>query len=393
MEDGLIDQDGSTLRRFRRNLRAWYSKNARDLPWRRTTDPYRIWISEIMLQQTTVKAVVPYFERFIDRFPTVARLANADEREVLKFWEGLGYYSRARNLHKAARTLVFDLSGRFPQSVEQLAELPGIGRYTAGAIASFAFDQRVPIVEANTLRLYCRLLGFDGDPKSSSGQRKLWDFAASILPRESPGRFNQALMELGATICTPTAPACDACPVRTCCKAFADGTQHEIPLAARRPEVTQLTEVAVAVRKGDSWLMRRCGEGERWAGLWDFLRFGISNDEIPNGKSLAVMSLNSRKSKPKRAVPARASALQNLERQVHEQTGLETALGELLAEISHSVTRYRIRLLCYRAEHRSGRIARASNLKWVPSTMFGDYPLSVTGRKLARLLEIEKARR
>ena len=168
------------MSRFRRGVRSWYKRNARDLPWRSTADAYRVWISEIMLQQTTVAAVLPYFERFVARFPSLAALAAAEEEEVLKYWEGLGYYSRARNLHKTARQLLSGHAGRFPESVEELQALPGIGRYTAGAIASFAFGLPAPIVEANTLRLYCRLMGYRGNPRGSEGQRLLWQFAKRV---------------------------------------------------------------------------------------------------------------------------------------------------------------------------------------------------------------------
>src|SRR5437016_2075319 len=170
---------------FRRALGAWYRRHARPLPWRATRDPYRIWISEIMLQQTTVAAVVPYFERFLKRFPTLGSLAAAREQAVLRLWEGLGYYSRARNIHKAARVVANELDGVFPDDVEALQKLPGIGRYTAGAIASFAFDRPAPIVEANTLRLYSRLIGLRDDPRSAAGQKQLWDFAGRIVPRRN----------------------------------------------------------------------------------------------------------------------------------------------------------------------------------------------------------------
>src|SRR3990172_6150877 len=259
--------------RIRRNAVAWYARHARDLPWRRTTDPYRIWISEIMLQQTTVKAVVGYYERFLREFPTVEALAAAPEESVLRQWEGLGYYTRARNLHRAAGVVVRELSGRFPQEVDELLRLPGIGRYTAGAVASFAFDRPAPIVEANTQRLYSRLLGYAGDLRSSTGQRVLWQFAERLVPHKSPGRFNQALMELGATVCAPVDPQCDRCPMRRDCAALRHGRQNEIPLAHRRPEPTDVTEAAVAVRSQDAFLLLQRPAGQRWAGLWDFPRF------------------------------------------------------------------------------------------------------------------------
>ena len=357
--------DADTRRRLRRNLVTWYARSGRDLPWRRTADPYRIWISEIMLQQTTVSAVVPYYERFLSRFPDIYALAAARESDVLRYWEGLGYYSRARNIHRTARHLVEFRGGRFPADHAALCALPGIGRYTAGAIASFAFDERAPIVEANTLRLYCRLLGYDGDPRSGAGQGLLWSFAERILPRRSPGRFNQALMELGATTCTPSRPACDRCPLRSCCRSFADGTQSIIPRPKERPRIVEVTEAAVAVHREGRYLLRRRGAGERWAGLWDFPRFPL--DE-----------------------PFDHRLHQTLGRRLQECCGIEAEIGPILTELRHSVTRFRIRLVCYAAscdgsvaERKGGRGGRQ---RWIDPSHFSRYPLSVTGRKLANFL-------
>ena len=261
-----------TLPSFREALRTWYARVARPLPWRADADPYRVWVSEVMLQQTTVAAVVPYYERFLAAFPTAGALADAGEADVLKLWEGLGYYSRARNLHAAARAVV--ARGGWPRTVAGLRELPGVGRYTAGAVASFAFGVPAPIVEANTLRLYARLLCYDGDPRVTAGQRVLWEFADRVVQANDPGTLNQALMELGGTVCTPKAPACGACPVSDWCGAFAAGRQHEIPPPKVRPKVTAVTEATVAVRRADgAVLIRRRGDDERWAGLWDFPRF------------------------------------------------------------------------------------------------------------------------
>lgn len=355
-----MEFSSSELQRLRRGVRAWYDKNARDLPWRRTHDPYLIWISEIMLQQTTVAAVVPFYERFLSRFPTVEALAQAPEEQVLRAWEGLGYYSRARNIHKTAK-IIAARGGEFPRDPLALLTLPGVGRYTAGAIASFAFDVRAPIVEANTLRLYSRLIGYRGDPRSTDGQHRLWEFAEAVLPQREPGRFNQALMELGATVCTPVAPRCEECPASTVCRAFAAGTQQEIPVLTRRPEVTNVVEASVAVRRGTAFLLRRRSEKERWAGLWDFPRFPLG--EAANNGELAT----------------------SLTEGVAVQTGIQIAPGELLTEIEHSVTRYRITLRCFAADYRDGAVT-GPNLRWVEPADFSDYPLSVTGRKLARLI-------
>jgi A/G-specific adenine glycosylase len=313
-----------------------------------------------MLQQTTVAAVVPYFERFLARFPTVHDLADAEESEVLRLWEGLGYYSRARNIHKAAKAVVEHYDGVFPNSLDKLQELPGIGRYTAGAIASFAFDQRAPIVEANTLRLYSRLLGYDGDPRSKEGQQILWLFAESILPAKQPGRFNQALMELGASDCSPREPACEQCPVSGYCRAYRDQTQGSIPQLARRAQITDVTEATVAVRRGNSYLLRRRTAEERWAGLWDFVRFELaatSGDHTPQ-----VVDT------------------------VHQLTGLRIDLGPQLAELKHGVTRYRITLKCFTAESVSGTLRAGEEWEWVKPARFSEFPLSVTGRKFAKLL-------
>ena len=324
-----------------------------------------------MLQQTTVVAVVPYFEWFLARFPTVRDLAASNESDVLRLWEGLGYYSRARNMRKAAEVIVREYGGEFPADVETLQTLPGIGRYTAGAIASFAFDLRAPIVEANTLRLDCRLLGYEGDPRSKAGQQVLWSFAEAVLPKTQPGRFNQALMELGATVCSPKNPSCEQCPVQAYCRAFVDGTQASIPRPAARPTITESVEVSVAVRRDGQYLLRRCPVGERWAGLWDFVRFPleVSGVETVTKEALCEQPL-----------------LEQIVLSARDRSGLDITLGDQIAELKHSVTRYRITLKCFSATVVSGELLPTAEWLWVSPQDLGNYPLSVTGRKLARLL-------
>src|SRR5262245_64033449 len=202
-----------TLAGLRRKLLAWFDRHRRDLPWRADRDPYRVWVSEVMLQQTTVAAVVPYFDRFLAAFPTVQALAAADEQQVLKLWEGLGYYRRARHLHAAAKRLVAEQGGALPDDPAVWAELPGVGRYILGAVLSQAFDRKLPVVEANSLRVLARLFGYRGDPREGDGKTWVWSAAEIMLPTRRAGDFNQALMELGALVCTPTAPACGACPL------------------------------------------------------------------------------------------------------------------------------------------------------------------------------------
>ena len=349
------------LASFRRALSQWYRQHARPLPWRATRDPYHIWISEIMLQQTTVVAVVPYFERFLDKFPTLARLAGAKEQEVLRLWEGLGYYSRARNIHRAAQQLLAEFDGQFPQDVATLLELPGIGRYTAGAIASFAFDVPAPIVEANTLRLYSRLLGLRDDPRSSVRQKQLWEFAEQIVPRQNPGEFNQALMELGAKVCTPKEPDCPSCPVKRWCEAAANNWQAEIPLPAKRVEPTAVTEIAVALERQGKYLLIRRQPGERWAGLWEFVRFGWNESKPPTPQGIGA--------------------------KLADQYGLRAMSTKKLTEIRHSVTRFKITLHCFSAEWKQGELDAAEHeFFWVAQNQLPRYPLSVTGRKLAKLI-------
>lgn len=385
-DDDVSSIDASWLRSFRSRLKRWYQHNARDLPWRRTHDPYHIWISEIMLQQTTVAAVVPYFERFLERFPIVQQLAEADESDVLRLWEGLGYYSRARNIHKAAKIICEKFGGTFPQAVQELQALPGIGRYTAGAIASFAFDIKAPIVEANTLRLYCRLMGYEDDPRSTAGQQRLWNFAERIVPKSNPGQFNQALMELGGTICSVKEPDCQQCPVSNCCRAFADSTQHQIPQPKKRTQFTELNEVTVAVCKNDRFLLRRREESERWAGLWDFPRFELQGIDVDSLKGLV-----SKRAKTGPLLFPEANHWNRYAAEVIDQvksaTGVSCDLTELASVIRHGVTRYRITLLCFRARFVSGRISKtAGEVRWFDVEELRELPLSVTGRKFANLL-------
>jgi A/G-specific adenine glycosylase len=252
-------------------LLAWYRRHRRDLPWRASRDPYRVWVSEIMLQQTQVDRVKEYFARFLERFPDVRALALAPEREVLKRWEGLGYYRRARQLHAAAKQIVAEHGGEFPRTAAGLRGLPGIGRYTAGAIASIAFGEREPIVEANSRRVIARLVGH-GAPVGGAGDEPLWRIAAELVPARDPGLFNQAVMDLGATVCTVTRPLCNKCPLAGSCVARATGRVEAIPSLPRPRAVKQLRETALVLQAGDRVVVEQRGEGEWWEGLWDFPR-------------------------------------------------------------------------------------------------------------------------
>jgi len=348
---------------FRRRLRAWYADHARDLPWRRNRDPYAIWISEIMLQQTQVATGRPYFERFVGRFPTIAALAAAEEQEVLRLWEGLGYYRRARQLHQAARLVASEHDGVFPRDAELVRRLPGIGRYTAGAILSIAFDARQPILEANTLRLFSRLLAYRGQPASTEGQRLLWAMAEAVLPQRHVGRFNQALMELGSTVCLVRGPLCDACPAAPLCRARTEGLQTSIPAPKPKPLSEARHEVALIVRRRGRVLLVRCPEGGRWAGLWDFPRF-LVHAEHQAGLRDELVAL------------------------VQQQTGVTIQLGQRLTTLKHGVTRFRITLDCHEAAYVSGAdtIHDGVEMRWLRPEELLSYPLNTTGRKLSRLL-------
>lgn len=250
-------------------LLAWYDENARTLPWRGIHDPYRTWVSETMLQQTRVETVRGYYDRFLARFPDVAALAAADEADVLKLWEGLGYYSRARNLHQAAQQVVRDFGGEMPREVAQLRKLKGIGAYTAGAIASIAFDQRVPAVDGNVIRVVSRLAGLRENVGIPSVRRELEETAASLVPAARPGDFNQAQMDLGSAVCVPGTPNCDICPLRAHCDAYDAGDAEDLPVLPQKNPPKPLDWDVLLIRSGDRILMRQRTEG-MLHGLWVF---------------------------------------------------------------------------------------------------------------------------
>jgi len=317
-----------------------------------------------MLQQTQVETVRPYFERFVRELPNIRALAEATEHQVLRLWEGLGYYRRARQLHRAAQVIVREHGGRFPRDPEAVRQLPGIGRYTAGAILSIAFNQRQPILEANTVRLLSRLLAYRGDTASPDGQRLLWATAEALLPQRAPGRFNQALMELGSQVCRPRSPLCQACPAALLCRARRAGCQAEIPPPKVKPATEAVREAAVLARRGGRVLLLQWPEGWRWAGLWDFPRFAV------RGRRLAEVH-------------------RELVDNVCQLTGVTVRPGEHLQTLRHGVTRFRITLECYAAEYLCARHVAGRHLatRWLRPAELESYPLSSTGRKLARLLK------
>lgn len=356
---------------FRKKLRTrildWYRRNARDLPWRHDLHPYRSWVSEIMLQQTQVATVVQYFNRFLERFPDVLSLADADQQEVLRYWEGLGYYRRARQLHNAAQIIRDEYNGEFPTDFEAVLALPGIGRYTAGAILSISLNQKLPIVEANTNRLFARLLLHEDDVMTTQSQKRFWAFAEWILPRKHISDFNQALMEVGALICTPQSPACDKCPLKSICPTRTEQCWERIPRPKKKTKYEDLFEVAIVLRNAQTRevLIRRCETGERWEGLWDFPRFecSLARPQQPTSRELAKIS----------------SDLVSL-------TDISPTKLNWLTQIKHGVTKYRICLNCFEATVEVPESATRANLKWVHPGELQEIPLSVTGRKLAKTI-------
>jgi A/G-specific adenine glycosylase len=344
-----------------RRLLTWFGKHRRPLPWRRDRDPYRIWVSEVMLQQTQVATVVPFFERFVQAFPTLTDLAKADEQDVLRHWQGLGYYRRARDLHRAARQLAATTGGAIPDDPALFGGLPGVGRYILGAVLSQAFGRSLPILEANSLRLLCRFLGLEDDPRSGSSQRWLWEAAERLLPARRVGEFNEALMEVGALVCSPTAPKCPSCPLAQRCVARQLGLQESIPLRPRPAAVVQVQEAAVVVRRGPQVLLvQRPAEG-RWGGMWEFPHGPLEGEETHE--------------------EAAARFLPQL-------TGLRVRLGPELLTLKHGVTRFRITLVCFGAAHVGGRFRSKfyQQGEWVDPGCLPSFPVSSPQRRLARSL-------
>jgi A/G-specific adenine glycosylase len=344
----------------KRKLLAWFDRHARDLPWRHDRDPYQIWVSEVMLQQTTVAAVTPRFEQFLAAFPTVHALAAADEQAVLKVWEGMGYYSRARNLLRAARVLVDEHGGRLPDDPGVWAALPGVGRYILGAVLSQAFDRRLPVVEANTKRVLCRVFGQAGDPRSAPVQEWLWTTAAAILPRKRVGDFNQALMELGALVCTPEKPDCPNCPLRDDCVANREGLQKSIPVRPARPATQDVREACVVARHGGRVLLARRPVGGRWANMWEFPRAVLDAGETHGDAARRLIA----------------------------SIGLTAEPGVELLTIRYGVTRFRMTMVCLDADCRTRAFQSSYYVegRWLRPSELADYPVSSPQRKLAAAL-------
>jgi A/G-specific adenine glycosylase len=336
---------------LRRPLLDWYRRNRRELPWRRTSDPYRIWVSEVMLQQTTVKAVAPYYEAFLARFPDVHALAEAAEEDVLASWSGLGYYHRARNLHRGARHVVDKHGGVFPRTVEAALAVPGVGLYTASAVLSIAFGTALPVVDGNVRRVLARLYLLRGPQWLRDGP--YYNLAEELLERQTPGDWNQAVMELGATVCTPRTPACPACPLREPCRAREEGRPEELPEGRRRRAPVDVTVAAVVVERRGRVLLVRRSEGRLMGRFW----------EVPQ------TSLESR-------------GLADLVDEVRARHGLDVEPGELVARARHAITFRRIRVEAYRGRLRREPPRDPERFVWAGPDELASLPMSSLTRKV-----------
>ncbi|MGA7933255.1 MAG: A/G-specific adenine glycosylase [Kovacikia sp.] len=338
----------SAMHHLRQSLLSWYSQAGRDLPWRRSRDPYSIWVSEIMLQQTQVKTVIPYYQRWISLFPTIQHLATADQQQVLKAWQGLGYYARARNLHQAAQEVVLKYDGVFPNQLEVALSLPGIGRTTAGGILSAAFNQPVAILDGNVKRVLARLIALQVPPKRAIAQ--LWKLSESLLDPLQPRNFNQAFMDLGATVCTPHHPDCDRCPWSSSCQAYNLGIQVELPMAETRPPLPhKIIGVAVIWNDTGQILIDRRPQTGLLGGLWEF----------PGGKV-----------EPQETIEA------CIKREIQEELGIEIEVGDRLIIVDHTYTHFRVTLNVHHCRHLSGepQPIECDEVRWVNLSDLDQYP-------------------
>ncbi len=336
----------ASIQGFRKRLLTWFRREQRDLPWRHTDDPYRVWVSEIMLQQTQIATVLPYYRRFLRSFPTVQKLAAASERKVLASWAGLGYYSRARNMHHAARIVVGKFGGRFPDHPEALRELPGIGRYTMGAILSIAFKKRFPVVDGNVERVLSRILLLRGNLRTASHQKLLWSVAGRLVPSKSPGDFNQAIMELGATICLPRRPQCGRCPVETFCAARKRGVETELPESQRSLQVKDIFRLTVVLQDKDNRvLLTQRRDKTLMRDFWEFPSF----DATQRQSSRTVIT--------------------RLRRNLQLRFGVPIAVNRTICSFKHTITFRRIHVQAFLAVLQISPTKLSpdgSPIQWVP---------------------------
>jgi A/G-specific adenine glycosylase len=338
-------------------LLAWWDEGHDRLPWRETDDPYAIWVSEVMLQQTQVSTVIPYFEAWMTKFPTVESLAAAPLDAVLKAWEGLGYYSRARNLQRAAQRLVEEQGGQLPTEVGALRKLPGIGRYTAGAIASIAFGRRAAVVDGNVVRVLARLTDLEEDVTLAATMKAVWQLADSLVPAKRPGDYNQALMELGRKVCRPAQPLCHRCPVGEMCEARKAGMQLERPVRPPRKRTPHVAVTAGVIWRGERVLIAQRPLDGMLGGLWEF----------PGGKQNDGESL-----------------VECLKREIREELGIEIEVGEKVMAIDHAYTHFRITLHVFECRYQRGKAEaiEVADFAWVQLDELDDYAFPATDQQI-----------
>ncbi len=341
-----------------KSLLAWYEKNARDLPWRQTNDPYAIWVSEVMLQQTRVQTVLPYYLRWMDQLPTIEALAKADLDQLLSLWEGLGYYRRAHNLRQAARYVVENFNGRLPENVNDLRQLPGIGPYIAAAIAALAFNRDVLALDGNLRRVLSRVMDLELDPRTPEGERRIRRWASKRFPAGRASEFNQALMDLGAMICTPKSPSCPECPVRTRCESYTNGTQAIRPIRSIKAPIPHREVAAGVLLRNDEVLIGRRPQDGLLAGLWEF----------PGGTKEPDETL-----------------AQCLQREWQEELGVVVEVGRFLGNFEHAYTHFRVTVSAYICRLRAGEPAALEHTEivWAHLHRLQDYPMGKIDRMIA----------
>jgi A/G-specific adenine glycosylase len=356
------------LRAIRSALLSWFERRARDLPWRRTRDPYQVWLSEVMLQQTRVETVTPYYQRFLAAFSDVAALARAPLEDVLRCWSGLGYYTRARNLHAAARIIVRERGGEFPGQADAWLELPGVGRYTAAAIASIVSGEAVAVLDGNVKRVLSRLTCFTRPIDSPGAARRLWGMAGALLERRAPGAFNQAMMELGATVCVPRRPRCNECPIREHCRAALRGVQARLPLRRPKSPAPQIEAVAAVLERNGRVLMVRRPPSGLLGGLWE-----LPGGEMRDGEALDAA----------------------LCRVLHERFGLAVEVDGWIGAVRHAFTHRRLTVHVHRCRRIHGRVHPAAHdaFRWVQHSEMDRLALSSLDRRMLALLRDGPERR
>lgn len=350
-------------------LLSWYAQNKRDLPWRDHPDPYHIWVGEIMAQQTRLSTVISYYRRWIEHFPDVASLASASQQDVLNLWQGLGYYSRARNLHRAAQQIMLEYSGELPSDVKLLQSLPGIGRYTAGAIASLAFGQDQPVVDGNIKRVLARLYNLQQEVDSNSGEKIVWALAKQMLPPGEAADFNQALIDLGATICLPRKPFCLDCPLSPQCQAYQLDKQNELPRRKAKPAIPHHTVTAAVIRQRDRVLITQRPQSGLLGGMWEF----------PGGKQEAGESLHN-----------------CLRREIREELGVDLIIGDQLGVYKHAYTHYKVTLHAFecRLNGAKPQPIKVNEQRWVQLEELEDFPMGKIDRMISEhLLGIKEEER